>query len=71
MNPTNKQVLAEAKASGFQVARSGNLNGSPAYRVLDAQKHGLATDPFGRSAALLTIVDVARRLGYPTADDNL
>jgi len=63
--PTTKTILAEAKAAGLEIARSGNLNGAPAYRVIDAAKHGMAANPFGHSAALLTIGDVARRLGYP------
>jgi len=64
LRPTVKQILAEAKATGLAVARAGKLNGYPAYRVIDAQQHGMATNPFGRSAALLTIDDIARRLGY-------
>ena len=49
--PTTREILAQAKAAGLEVVRSGTLNGAPAYRL-------------GRSAALLTIADIARRLGY-------
>ena len=62
--PTTKEIIAAAKNAGMDVVRCGLLNGAAAYRVIDAQKHGMAADPFGRSAAVLTIEDVARRLGY-------
>lgn len=62
--PTARELVEQAKAAGWTFKPAGKLNGRTAYKLENPQEHGYATDPFGRSAALFTLFDIARKLGY-------
>lgn len=62
--PTARELVAQAKAAGWIFKPCGKLNGRTAYKLENPNDHGYATDPFGRSAALFTLFDIARKLGY-------
>ena len=60
-----KHIIKAAKTKGFVFVRSiATLNNAPAYRLEEAQKHGYAAGPFGRSAALFKKSEIARLIGY-------